>query len=82
MPQWNEEEMTMGRVALGYAVFMLALFLILTMAASMKVALWTFGLMHVSCALGAGVCVWWEQVMLRLPNWKENEWPRIRNSAP
>ena len=32
--------MTMGRVILGYTVFILALFLALTVTASVKVALW------------------------------------------
>jgi len=57
----------MGRFVLGYVVFMLVLFLVLTVAVGVKAALWTFGVVHVSCALGAGVCVWWEGEALQFP---------------
>lgn len=57
----------MGRIVLGYAVFMLAFFLTLTLATSVGVALWAFVILHFVCAVGAVVCVWWEQSMVRLP---------------
>lgn len=68
----------MGRAIFGYAVFMLALFLALTVAASVKVALWTFGIVHVSCALGAGVCLWREQNGARFTRLERGEMATYR----
>ena len=73
----------MGRVVLGYMIFMLALFLIITSATSVEIALWTFGFVHVACALGACACVWWEREAFRLTRVerKDNNQRRIENAA-
>lgn len=68
----------MGRVILGYTVFILALFLALTVTASVKVALWIFAVLHVSCALGASVCLWWEQKALRFTRPEREEMATYR----
>lgn len=51
----------MGQAVIGYAVFMVELFILLAAAMSVKTALWMFCVVHVSCAVGAMVCLWWER---------------------
>lgn len=63
----------MGRVMLGYMVFMLMFFLMLTVMASVEVALWTFGAVHVACALGVCVCAWWELEAFQLTRLERRE---------
>jgi hypothetical protein len=50
----------MGQALLGYAVFMIELFILLTGATNVETALWTFIVVYASCVLGTVGCVWWE----------------------
>jgi len=51
----------MGQAVIGYSVLIIGLFLLLAVEMSIEIALWTFGIVHMGCALGTWACVWWEK---------------------
>ncbi len=50
----------MGQVLIGYMGFIIALFMVCSVATGFKVTLWVFGIIHFSCTLGV-LALWWRE---------------------
>jgi hypothetical protein len=57
--------MEMGQIILGYLIFLVEIFLVLTSLVSVKTTLWAFGVIYAGGVLGMLLCVWWERGELR-----------------
>lgn len=50
----------MGQIILGYLIFLVEIFIVLTSLVSIETTLWAFGVVYAGGVLGTLLCMWWE----------------------